>query len=641
MSTDKKCGSLGCGDHGACQPSGACRCVDFWSGPLCENGPPAGTPCTKSDAAFRAAHRNGDKACGNHGSYGVCQDSGICNCGLLASPAHGSYCEYACEPHDPYACGGEKFGTCNPYYKTCECKNGWSGPGCEVAPPKSSTPAPAKCTELGDCDWGGHLTREPSKLAEVGCSTSGATAGTCICPPEYTGVACEKLMLPNGEACGSAADCLVQRCVSSQCSNSGSSCDVDTDCEPVTCFAGVCTSPVSESTGGNKPFFKVLKTMVNSFVEGLLSPAGIEYLVAMDLVTSLTRGEGYIADIFSRLMGEGVIAKMKAGAVDAITAGIEGMAAAAARVGEGMATKLVTQQLTAKAVDVASSTAIRESVEKAVEFLAGVMGKMWSLLNWMQGIGLILDMTDAAGLNQMMSQSILSMTRKHFYAAYNTNADLFKNNIYFPYEYLPEQTIDFWKYLYSTSGGKHELAYATEYLSRLQVNSDGADIIPLFVPSSTTATRQSLDAEHHKNSYNKFIWSLSAGNDDVYVKMKKYWWGGLAGVVVIVAVVVTGLCVGLKSSKKRRHRAGVAPSPPPSVSGVSRGAPPPLVSGVSRGAPAPSVSGGSRGAPAPLVSGVSRGPPPPLVSGGSRGAPPACSRTFLRRQPVTTNDVFK
>lgn len=142
------CLQLGCGDHGVCNEYQMCACTDGWVGRFCEV-PPQNAKCEKSDDAFRAAHKNGDLACGNYGVYGMCTSNGTCDCtNIEDNPISGTRCEVRCTADEH--CGSAGFGTCDLSTKRCVCQNGWTGVHCKTPPPP-----PATCKKDADCGWGG------------------------------------------------------------------------------------------------------------------------------------------------------------------------------------------------------------------------------------------------------------------------------------------------------------------------------------------------------------------------------------------------------------------------------------------------------------------------------------------------------
>jgi len=271
--------------------------------------------------------------------------------------------------------------------------------------------------------------------------------------------------------------------------------------------------------------------MVTSIVDSLLTKEFLEYMALTHLIQE--SGPWVVEMLSNKLFKEG----LKDAIITLMTNSMTIIADAGIYVGQSMATNILGRQLVENAARVSAEAAIRQGVEMTVETIVALSGTLLGMTEILQLVGLILDASDAAGLNEEMGQSILDMTRNQFYGYYNSNKDNIANGVYYPFEVYPTGTPAFLKPIYETDGIVKQLKYSAEYLASLRVNSDGNDIIRKFTPPSL----QNQDYEHEKNGINSFLWSISAGNNAVFRRLQDWWWVLMVIILVIVAIILVSV----------------------------------------------------------------------------------------------------
>lgn len=471
----------GCGDHGTCSCRGTCVCEEGWGKGgnfhSCIVPPPTNVACQKSDEEFRKAHDNGDKDCGNWGYYGECHD-GKCSCEKIGF--YGSRCQNACMTNEH--CGGDKIGTCNSYGR-CDCEGVWSGPQCRVAS------ADATCDVDADCGWGGkqHGTCN-RKTNKCECFLDSATGF-----PLYRGARCEQVVQFKGKPCETDKDC-----------EGGLKC---TDTKQ--CFDP--RAPVPTSRDIAEKFFENLVSV--NFAEGLLM------FTAIEKTLSFMAKEGVL--LFTKdAMVKQVEQLVSETALDELTVKVGGEAAA----------RLMAQQFARDAME----RVVAQTVEKQIATTAP-LAEFFTMVNILGIFGVALDVMDTRGLNQQMMQGILNQLQKQFELAFNANEELREAGVVLPKPVDATSSVAFQTELASKEVQKQARSDAAEYISYLNVNSDGELIVPLF-------TSMAEQQDNERRAKYSVYWSMSGGNLAVFNNLISYGW--VLWTLIALTVVSTVLvCV--------------------------------------------------------------------------------------------------
>jgi hypothetical protein len=160
--------------------------------------------------------------------------------------------------------------------------------------------------------------------------------------------------------------------------------------------------------------------------------------------------------------------------------------------------------------------------------VSGSLGAIMGVLDIIAVVGMAFDAGDVAGLNSQMGQDIVDMMGIKFLEAINANPVAIANNMHFPYEYLPSNTLE-WQVAVKEQApqlGDHML----EYLSALKVNSDGKNIRRAFTRPSDTTTGNDLGSSPT-------------------TKAQSYWW--VAVIIGVVLLLIVGITVGILAAPKK------------------------------------------------------------------------------------------
>lgn len=503
------CGKWGCGDHGVCGGNNTCTCHHGWSGVHCEV-PPTSPPNPNI----------GDLECGNWGVYGslVLGPSGYaptCDCTAGMS---GERCERECSVDSDCGTGHcDEFGRCicaqscfsdiNCDWGTCEsgiCTNGWTDVKCGRALSNECVCDGDDCTSV--CGDGGECVNN-----------------TCVCDPDHTGLRCETQLAGTGEACTYTSDCkdvvTTDTCVDNTCRHFGNVCESDEQCR-VICRDGVCTFPTVPPMITDPALEELLMGMLNEMTtaEGIAMMAAEEGIEKVPAQLLATAGSVKIAAKTATALIKRFLAKKSA------TVAVEGMA------------PVVTKNMARTAVKNISAFLARKGITSAaLKMSANVSTGIGALLVAIQVIGMVLDIDDAAGFNTQMAQGDVDMYMKKMMQYINEDEFLREVGVQFPYEYLPEQTVEWRANLEGdvASTEKHELML--DYIGKLDVNSNGNTIIRAWEPPEVDTP------ERHPT-----LWGLTK-NEESYSFLEKWWW--LMLVLIAVVVITVGLGVGLSARK--------------------------------------------------------------------------------------------
>ena len=213
-------------------------------------------------------------------------------------------------------------------------------------------------------------------------------------------------------------------------------------------------------------------------------------------------------------------------------------------------------------VESVSYRIVADAVMAVSKLIGGLLGAAFSIINAAGMVGLELDSSDAAGLNEQLPQSYLEMYRKKWYEAYNTNPTTIEAGIQYPYELGANVQLDYQTEMLSEARLGDIMSYATDYINALRVNSEGE------VLKFKAEAPQSLETEHSSSFQNRLLWSLSAGNEDVFKRWKKYWW--LVDLLVLGALALLLVPLVLYSLKITKASKAGAKKTPQQTGGVNK-----------------------------------------------------------------------
>ena len=509
------CGKWGCGDHGVCS-NNTCSCHQGWTGTHCEI--PPDTPPNPNI---------GDFECGNWGVYGtlVMGPAGYAPTCECVGGMSGDRCERECSVDTDCGTGTcDEFGRCtcfqscfsdtNCEWGTCEagrCTSGWTDVRCRRALSNECVQQTRKGKKGDEC-------------VGCGCGDGGTCVNrTCVCDADHTGLRCETKLAGTGEACVYSSDCkdvvVTDVCIDGTCEKFGNVCHTDEQCR-VICRDNECTFPTVPPSLSDLE----LSELITDILDEMTTPDGIAMVAA----------EEGIEQIPARML------VMKGGVKAASTLVKRYLAKRSATVAvEGM-TPVVTRSMARTAVKNASAYLARKGITSAIlKMSTAASTGIGMLFVALQVIGMVLDIDDSAGFNTQLAQGDVDMYMRKMLQFINEDEFLHEVGIQFPYEYLPEQTLE-WRTQFEGEVAwdeKHQLIL--DYISHLDVNSSGKTIIRSWTPLS--------EPPPPKNST---LWALSAKNQDSYSFLEKWWW--LILTLICVVVVTVGLGVGLSARKIKK-----------------------------------------------------------------------------------------
>jgi hypothetical protein len=291
------------------------------------------------------------------------------------------------------------------------------------------------------------------------------------------------------------------------------------------CRDGTCTFPTVAPELSEAD----LEDRINAVVDELMTPDGVAMLMAEELIESAPAMSmmAYSGAKLQKAAMKRIISRAIARRSAAVTA--EGMVPVVSRSMISNATKNVSAYLARKGI---TSQALKMSTT-----LSTGIGALYFAI---QVVGMVLDMDDAAGFNAQLSQGAVDMYMEKILQFVNEDPFLQEVGVQFPYEYLPQQTIE-WRTKFQgdvADDTKHNLML--DYINKLDVNSNGKTIIRSWTPlDPTPETRR-----------NPTLWSLSHKNERSYSFLSKWWW--LILVLVMIVILTIGLGVGLSARKRRK-----------------------------------------------------------------------------------------
>lgn len=467
---------------------------------MCTVSPPYGTACQPSDDDFKTTY-GGDKDCGNLGYYGTCQSNGLCEC---PPDSTGNNCQFACNTSDSIdkQCGGALCGTCNVHlYGQCTCLNGWSGRQCQ-------TPPDTPCETDEDCGW---------ETTNGVCETWGDTK-KCTCQAGYYGNRCERVRGGEGSTCMEDEDCEQPYCQSDDfCSTMSLKCCGDSSI----CGKNKCTDNVCVVTGTKAPSTacdddddsvtsQIAEVLASLFtVKGIttiLGQGASKYIINETLEKLVTYPyQQYLESTIAKRMTE----------KETVEASSEIVAEMIIEVETEVAVKLAAEAL--------ARTAIKDVLKSVAGVVRGVLGSIMEVVDAFQMVGMILDLGDTAGLSGQLTQDYLDLYAKKMLQIYNTNEDMIAAGVHYPFEVSAASDLDYVTTYLGNDNMDNMVEYMGNYISALKVNSEGNTIS--FKPSSTI--QSNADAAHNSSALNAALWSVSAGNEDVFQRWVKYWWVAL------------------------------------------------------------------------------------------------------------------
>jgi hypothetical protein len=297
----------------------------------------------------------------------------------------------------------------------------------------------------------------------------------------------------------------------------------DVDCR-VSCSDGQCKLPEQDPGIPEEERDALIKSIIMS----LLTPDGISQMVAEELLEASPKGFKYAW-----------------AARQALKRALEKRAARTGARVMSSAQAAATKQAVSKSLRTMATSAARNGVTKLSSSLGGRLMTSWGGMLYfaIQALGVVLDIDDSAGFNAQIPQHGVDLYMKKLNQSINEMQELVSVGIQFPREYLPHDTI---QYRASMEGDvaqarRDELEH--QYLARLDVNSNGVNILRKFGPP----TSQQAD-EEGGSAKNKTLWALAGSNQRVYAGLKQWWW--LMVVCVCVILLTTGL--GLTATRRSK-----------------------------------------------------------------------------------------
>ena len=528
-----------CGDHGTCGSDGQCKCCapddkscnakgGGWSGKFCEEPPLLGNPCTP-DEAFREKH-GGDPACGNNGSYGLCnKSSGQCTCSLVGTQS-GTHCQKDCTSDTQ--CGGNNRGMCVTLEtvlglpcqnttadrtNTCLCKNGWSGTNCEI-PPQDW-----KCSTSLDCTTA-------SNSGGFNVTSKGVCSnGVCTCNPGNSGVACQITDITEGGPC-----------------NAKSPCPDGQFCVNVAPGVSVCSKdknpPMSPSA---------IENLIQGIIGMFTTSQGLQSLIAFSLFGQVEHAIQAAGRYLFQKMASEYLTKGFIGVLTKSAAGefIEGTAASEVEkvIGANVMQQILTKMALQDFLQLGADDAVEFATESAIDLALGPFGVIGDIQQALQVLGMILDATDFAGMNEEQLQDQVTAYGMKMQTAINSGKVARQNNISLPYEIPAESTAEFKLALKTPQNNNLKLKASSAYLGSLVNNSNGKEIIRTF----QTPTKKSA-ADKFASAKGTVLYEVSGGNITVYNRLQKYWPIILVASLAALALII-GLPVGFHLYKKKTH----------------------------------------------------------------------------------------
>lgn len=489
----------GCGDHGTCTCNGTCVCEDGWEKGgdfhACIVPPPTNVPCKQSDDEFRKAHDGGDKDCGNWGSYGVCS-GGTCSCEKTGF--YGSRCQNECVTNAH--CGGENIGSCNSFGR-CECKGVWSGKQCRQALPD------ATCEVDADCGWNGQQHGTCNRNTQKCECFLDASTGF----PLYRGARCEQPVQFKGKPCKGDEDC-----------ERGLKCTDE----------NVCYDPrILPPTSGK---------IAEQFFENFFSEKTAESFAMFNL---MEKGFSGSVKMIEWLVNKGLMKFTQNAALKQTEEVLarEVLENLTSKVGGEAAARIMAEQFARDAM----RRLVTQTVEKEVS-VSAPLAEFLTIVNILGIFGIALDMLDSRGLNQQMMQGIINQLRQQFETSFNENDELRKAGIVLPMAVSATSSVAFQQELASKEVQTQASKDAAEYLSSLNVNSDGELIVPLF-------TSMAEERENARRVKYSLYWSMARGNVTVFNNLISYGWVmWLMIALTVVSVILT--CVFSSPAVQARMR---------------------------------------------------------------------------------------
>ena len=482
--------------------------------------------------------RIGDSECGNWGVYGTLTlgPAGLaptCDCsgtgGML-----GQRCERECD--EDADCG---TGTCDAFGR-CSCtRSCFSDSDCLLGTCDRST---TTCTGgWGDVRCRRALGNECETDEDCGAGVCDAEDKTCVCEPGYTGLRCEFQLAGVGQACTYSSDCdpnPVQVCdTDGKCLGSdGADCVSNKDCA-IICREGACTYPgISPDDESDQAFGQQMEDMLQQF----LTPEGITMFLAEE---GLEKYASYLTAKFAGTQARNSMRLMVRAIYKSTRAYYRQRAAKVAI--EGLGGTVRGYKTVGTSMRNASLFLKRSGIQAATKEAARISTKLFGALMFaVQVLGVVLDVMDTSGFRQQLSQDVVDTVMKSITQSINEQPALVEASVRYPMEYTPQETIEWRKQLSGDVMDARREELMQEYISSLDVNSNGATIIRDWLSPVEAAAQEAKGG-----GGGGVLWTLSGEAEPVYDGLKKWWW--LIVVLGVVVVVCTGLGIGLSARKSK------------------------------------------------------------------------------------------
>jgi hypothetical protein len=328
------------------------------------------------------------------------------------------------------------------------------------------------------------------------------------------------------EACVYNSDCkdvvTADVCVNNVCQTFGHACDTDAHCR-VICRDQMCTFPTVEPEASEIE----LNEMILNMLKQLGTPSGVAMLATDELVEGVSKK---------------VFLKMKSGVKLAAKLIRRTLARKAGQMSSTRLAPIVTRSLARTAVKNISASLMRKGVTSSVSKMASVGSTgVGMLLVALQVIGMVLDVDDSAGFSTQLSQGNVDLWMKKMLQYINEDETLREVGIQFPYEYLPEATLEWRAGMAGDVASDQQYDLMLNYISKLDVNSNGKTIIRAWdSPDGKTTTTP-----------DPTLWALAGKSKESYSFLSKWWW--LMLVLVLVVTITIGIGVGLSARKRSRR----------------------------------------------------------------------------------------